>query len=122
MAVGQTITLTATPLKSVHAFRGVPVWEEITAVLETWQPDFLVVGMPYSSDGSKKEMAHLTEVFIKELEGRYGLVVRTVDERFTTQDAKRSLFEQGGYRALVKSDIDGWAAKIIVESGLKCFS
>ena len=48
--------------------------------------------------------------------GRYKLPVHRVDERLTTVEAKQQLFEQGGHRALTKSQIDSYSAKLIIES------
>lgn len=78
-----------------------------------------MVGMPFSLDGSEQSMTYAARRFIKELQQRYGLPVHMVDERFTTQEAKQQLFAKGGLRALEKTRVDSWAAKIILESGLK---
>jgi len=38
------------------------------------------------------------------------------DERLSTVEARASLFEQGGYRALGKGNVDAASAVVILES------
>jgi putative Holliday junction resolvase len=118
VAVGQTVTGTATPLPVVKAQAGEPNWHDVDDLMARWKPDALMVGMPFAKDGSEQEITRAAKKFCNQLHGRYGLKVYEIDERFTTKDARQSLFEQGGYRALDKYAVDGWSAKLIVESGL----
>ena len=119
VAVGQTVTCTATPLDTIRAEQGVPDWEKVTALFNCWRPNLIMVGMPFSLDGSEQCMTNLVHRFVGELTDRYHIPIETVDERFTTQEARQYLFERGGFRALKKSSVDGLSAKIIVESGFK---
>jgi putative Holliday junction resolvase len=38
-----------------------------------------------------------------------------VDERYTSVDARQQLFDEGGYKALKKSNVDSFAAKLMLE-------
>ena len=58
IAVGQTLTCTATPLETLRAVQDKPNWEGISRLVETWKPDALVVGLPYNMDDTE---AMLTE-------------------------------------------------------------
>ena len=118
VAVGQTVTGTANPLASLNARQGLPQWEKINALVAYWKPDAFIVGLPYALDGSEHNITRHARRFARELETRYPLPVHLVDERFTTLEARRDLFEQGGSRALSKGRIDGLSAKIITENGL----
>lgn len=51
VAVGQSLMGTARPLCALKARDGIPNWDEIDAVLKTWQPDYLVVGLPLDLNG-----------------------------------------------------------------------
>jgi putative Holliday junction resolvase len=119
VAVGQTVTGTANPLPSLKAAAGIPQWDKITALIEYWQPTVLMVGIPFALDGSEQAITRHTRRFIGALQQRYALPVHVVDERFTTKEAREHLFAEGGYRALDKASVDGWSAKLIVESGLR---
>lgn len=119
VAVGQTVTGTASPVKVVRANQGKPDWDDVSKLIAHWKPDALMVGMPFAKDGSEQGITRAAKKFCNQLHDRYRLKVYEIDERFTTKEARRDLFEQGGYRALDKSSVDEWSAKLIVESGLK---
>ncbi len=116
VAVGQTVTGTARPLKGIKAQDGIPNWDEIARLIQEWQPDKLVVGLPLNMDGSEQHVTRAARKFANRLNGRFGLETVTVDERLTTTDAKARLFEQGGYRALSKGAVDAQSAAVIIES------
>ncbi len=118
VAVGQTVTGTANPLVSLSAHQGVPQWPKIDDLIAYWKPDALIVGLPFAIDGSEHNITRAARRFANNLEEHYHLPIHLIDERFTTLEAKRDLFEQGGARALSKSRIDGRSAKIITENAL----
>ena len=117
VAVGQSITGSASPL-GVVANRETGVDQDaIAALIREWRPGLLVVGMPAHSDGSPSELQAPVEAFIEEL-ARYELPVETVDERYTSVEAERVLKEAraGGSRGRIsKEDIDSAAAVFIAE-------
>ncbi len=116
VAVGQTITGTASPLMGIKARDGIPNWDEIAALIKEWQPDKLVVGLPLNMDGTDQHVTRAARKFANRLFGRYGIETLTQDERLTTVDARARLFEDGGYRALKKDQVDALAAALILES------
>ncbi len=121
VAVGQTITGTAAPLNTVKAQDGVPDWQTLADLITLWRPHALIVGMPLHIDASEQAITHTANQFAQQLRNRFNLPVHRVDERYTTLAAKQLLYEQGGFRKLKKAQIDGWAAKLILESWLKQF-
>lgn len=106
VAVGQQITASATPLLSIKAVDGIPNWEEIAKLIQEWQPDLVVVGLPLNMDGTEQEMTHRARKFANRLNAKFGVKIFTQDERLTTTDAKARLFELGGYKALTKGQVD----------------
>ena len=116
VAVGQTLTGSASPLQAFKAQDGIPKWQEIESVLNEWQPDYLVVGLPLNMDGTEQELTARARKFANRLHGRFGVKVELCDERLTTTDAKARLFEAGGYKNLQKSKIDSMSACVILES------
>lgn len=120
VAVGQTVTGTANPLTSLKAHQGKPVWEEITALIAYWEPKKLLVGLPFGINGEETTITRAARSFAQHLKQYSQLPVHLIDERFTTLEARQSLFDQGGFRATIdKNKLDGFSAKIITESGLK---
>jgi putative holliday junction resolvase len=118
VAVGQAVTRTATPLAALKARDGVPDWALVTTLINNWQPHALVVGIPLNMDGTEQPVTVAARRFARKLGGRYRLPVHEVDERLTTVEARTQLFEQGGYKALDKTAVDSYAAKLMVEQWL----
>lgn len=115
VAVGQRVTETATPLTPVAARNGVPQWELVEKIIQTWKPRALVVGLPLNRDGTDQPLTKLVRIFIADLKKRTHLAVYEVDERLSTVEARSRLFDEGGYSALKKNSIDCVAAKVILE-------
>ncbi|WGL99008.1 Holliday junction resolvase RuvX [Arsenophonus sp. aPb] len=116
IAIGQEITTTARPLTALKAKDGKPNWLEIEKILQEWQPELAIVGLPLNMDGTEQPISNQARKFANRLHGRFGIQVTLHDERLTTIEARAQLFNQGGYRALNKSKIDSISAVIILES------
>ena len=117
VAVGQSVTGSASPL-AVIANRETGIdHDAIAALIREWRPARLVVGMPTHADGSDSDMLKPVLAFIDELR-RYELPISTVDERYTSVEAERTLKEAraAGTRGRIsKEDIDSAAAVFIAE-------
>jgi putative Holliday junction resolvase len=99
VAVGQTLTATASPLPAIKADNGTPDWEAITRLIDEWKPDACIVGLPLNMDGSASELSARAEKFSRQLNGRYNLPAFTVDERLSSREARdisRSNAEMSG--------------------------
>ena len=116
VAVGQEITGSASPLGSIKANDGIPIWDDLNRYLKEWQPDLVVVGLPLNMDGSEQQLTKDAKKFGNRIAGRFGLKVEFQDERLTTADAKEQLFSRGGYKNLKKDNIDAESARLIIES------
>ena len=114
VAVGQTLTGTATPLETLLAVKQKPDWTRITQLIEEWQPEALVVGLPLDVDDSETDATSPARRFSRQLEGRFGLKVHLADERFTSFEARDRL----GHKAKNVEDYDAVAAKLILETWL----
>lgn len=115
VAVGQSITATASPLPPLLAQNGQPDWGQVERLLAEWQPRRLVVGLPLDLDDSEQTLSVAARKFANRLHGRFGLAVDFVDERLSTKAARAELFELGGYKALQKKSVDSRAACLILE-------
>jgi len=116
IAVGQEITATANPVQAINARDGIPNWDSVGSIIEQWQPDLIVVGLPLNMDGTEQLLTFAAKKFANRLHSRYGIPVDTQDERLSTVDAKAQLFAQGGYKNLKKGNVDNLSAKLILES------
>ncbi len=86
VASGNILTRTASPQATISA-EGDARFEMIQARLKEWQPDALVVGVPFHPDGASHENTVRAQKFARQLRGRFGLPVFEVDERYSTTEA-----------------------------------
>jgi putative Holliday junction resolvase len=84
IAVGNSLLRQATPLNVIEAPTNDGKFAAISALLQEWQPDLAVVGLPLHPDGAEHEMSVRCRRFANQLHGRYGLPVVLVDERYTS--------------------------------------
>ena len=115
VAVGQTVTATATPLTTVRVRHRRPDWNRIASLVRSWEPDALVVGLPYTMEGAEQDSSRSARRFGNQLAGRFRLPVHWVDERLTTREARSRLVELGR----PEDDDDPVAAQLILESWLR---
>lgn len=109
IAVGQSLTGTATPIAVIRARDGIPDWDAIDALVREWSPRQFVVGLPINMDGSMSDMARAAAKFGRRLTGRYHLPHELADERLSSFEAR----EFGD-----DDNIDAVAAKLILETWL----
>jgi len=108
VAVGQTLTHSATPVDTVNFIRNKPDWEHIEKLIRQWNPDALVVGVPLSMDDKRQVMTDASEQFSRQLHGRFQLPVFNIDERLSSWEARDRLKDS--------YDIDAVAAQVILET------
>lgn len=114
VAVGQTLTGSASPLMAVRARGHAPDWEAIGRLVSEWMPEALVVGIPYDLDDREVPWAPRVHRFARQLEGRFRLPVHRVDERLTSREARHLL----GRAAASRETVDAVAASLILETWL----
>lgn len=115
VAVGQSVTGNAAPLPVLAARDGIPRWEQVAALIDEWQPQRLVVGLPLNMDGSESELAVRARKFASRLHGRFGRPVILWDERLSSFEAKGHLLDRGR-RDFRGSGVDSLSAVVILES------
>ncbi len=113
VASGQMITRTATPLCTLLARNNGPDWASISRLIDEWQPDALIVGLPLSLDGKETDMSAATRRFGNQLHGRYNLPVHWIQEQLSSHEAEQ---RQTGAGRHDKNELDSIAAQIILET------
>jgi putative Holliday junction resolvase len=89
VAVGNIITKTAEPLKIIQEKNQDERFKVIEQLINGWQPDLLVVGLPTHPDGEEHEMTQKAKRFGNQLKGRFQKEVVWVDERYTSVSVKK---------------------------------
>jgi len=108
VASGNSLTRTASPQATIAA-EGVARFALIQARIQEWQPDALVVGIPFHPDGASHDNTVRAQKFARQLRGRFRLHVFEVDERYSTTEAL----------ACGAKDADAASACIILEQFLR---
>ena len=103
-------------LAPIKAQDGIPHWHTLESLVAQWQAQAFVVGIPYNMDGSVSEMALRARKFANRMSARFDLPCYLVDERLSTQAAKREQLEAGGGSDWKKHGVDGIAVGLILQS------
>ncbi len=116
VAVGNTLTRRAHPLTTIEGERNDERFAAIAALVAEWQPGMLVVGLPTHADGSAHDMTLRAQRFARQLDGRFGLPVAMVDERWTTEAAQSAQDAAGAAGRKGRAVRDQVAAQLILQS------
>lgn len=116
VAIGQSLTGQGRPLSPLKANDGIPNWDQISHIVNEWQPDAFIIGLPLNMDGTENEMCQRARKFAKRLHGRYNRPYHMMDERLSSYEAKGHVIAQGGNRNFKENSVDGLAAQMILES------
>jgi putative Holliday junction resolvase len=108
VASGQSLTGTASPLDIIKANNGIPNWDEIGQLVQQWQPQLIVVGLPLNMDGTESELSLRAKKFARRIAANYSSAVGLMDERLTSREARELSSHDG--------QIDNVAAALILES------
>ena len=118
IASGQTITNTATPLVTLTQIEGNPDWDGIQQQIEQWQPDALIIGIPYQLDGTESAMTKASLHFADCLKKRFNLPVYEINEALSSYEAEDILKKTTKITQHNKHEVDKIAAAVIVQSWL----
>ena len=110
IAVGQTLTQTASAIKTITTTNRKIDWNSITILVKEWAPEIFVLGSPSLKSGREHTLALKIEKFSHRLTGRYQRPVEFIDERLSSRAALD--YEQEVDRA----GLDAVAAKLILET------
>ncbi|MED5617942.1 Holliday junction resolvase RuvX [Ideonella sp. BN130291] len=108
VASGNSLLKSASPLRTIAA-EGDARFNAIEKLIAEWQPDALVVGIPYHPDGAPHDNTRRAQRFARQLHGRFRLPVHEVDERYSTTEAIA-----GG-----AGDVDAASAAVILDQYLR---
>ena len=103
---------------TIHSRKAEVVLEELRKIVAQYKVEELVMGFPRNMDGSEGPRADLYREFADKVEEATGLKPVLWDERRTTIDAHRILFESGQNAKKRKKTVDAVAAALILEGYL----
>lgn len=123
VAVGQSITGSATALETLSTVNDKPDWKKIAQLIKQWQPTQIVVGDPLTMDDQPTDSTKAARRFAKDLEQYCTCPVALQDERMSSIEASEIVRQQRQSgerkRRQKKGDLDEIAAALIVQRWLQ---
>lgn len=87
-------------------------------VLEDWEPDVLVCGLPKTMAGEEGPQALHVRAVAEQIHQTCGIPLEFADERLSSSEAKRILREQGMTEKRMRGKVDMVAASLFLQTWL----
>ncbi len=121
LALTDPLGFTAQGLETIHhQGNDKIVLKRLEEILQTYEIDVFVIGMPVNMNGTKTERVEVTEKFIHKLKCKFPKIqIETIDERLTTVAAHRTMnfLEIDGRKK--KNIVDTISAVYILETYMR---
>ena len=87
-------------------------------VLEDWEPELLLCGLPYTLSGEEGPQAQRIRAVAADVAKKTQLPVEFADERLSSTEAKRNLREKGLSEKAMRGKVDMIAASLFLQAWL----
>ena len=93
IAITDELNITAQGLETIQRNHSDKIIvKRLDEILETYEVDTIVVGLPLNMDGTMSERAKITEKFVHKLKCKYNKIkIEVMDERLTTVAAHKTM-------------------------------
>ena len=118
VALSDPSQILATPLKTIIRLNDESAILEIINLVNQHGVTKLVVGLPYSLDGTIGQQAEKVLLFKENITAKTDIGIIMQDERLSSVMAEQKLGEACKKRGKLKSDMDAAAATVILQSYL----
>lgn len=108
----------ATPVCVLPAQEAVSLDSSFKRLLEDWEPELFVCGLPYTLDHKIGAQAQVVKACAEKISSASGIPHVFVDERLSSQEAKRNLREKGLSEREMRGKIDMIAASLFLQAWL----
>lgn len=88
------------------------------SLLEDWEPELLLCGLPYTLSGEEGPQAKRVRSFVADMSKTVDIPVEFADERLSSSEAKRSLREKGLSEKAMRGKVDMIAASLFLQAWL----
>ena len=121
IAITDALNITVQGLETIHhQGNDKIVLKRLEELLNEYEIDTLVIGMPINMNGSKAERVEKTENFIHKLKCKFNKVqIETIDERLTTVAAHKTMNFLNVDKKKKKNIVDTISAVYILETYMK---
>jgi putative Holliday junction resolvase len=118
VAVSDPSGTVATPLAVIDARKAAGDGRELSRLVEDYEAELLVAGLPLSLDGTEGPQAARVRAAAKRLSMLVSLPVEFTDERLSSAAARRTMTEAGVSDRNKRGSVDMVAAAIFLQSYL----
>ena len=118
VALSDPTEVLATPLTTIIRVTDDIALGEINRLAKKHDISRIIIGLPYSLDGSIGKQAEKVLFFTKLIEKETGIEIAMQDERLTSVSADQKLREAGKKGRKLKSGMDAAAASVILQAYL----
>lgn len=120
IAITDALNITAQGLETIQRNASDKVvLRRLDEILENYEVDTIVVGMPLNMNGTMSERAKITEEFVHKLKCKYNkMKIETIDERLTTVEAHKTMNFLEVNKNKKKNIVDTISAVYILETYL----
>ena len=118
VAVSDPSGTVATPLVVLDSARVMGDGRELVRLVDDYEVDRVVVGLPLSLDGSEGPQAARVRLAAKRLAGFLRVPIEFADERLSSAQASRSMAESGASAREQRGRVDMVAAALFLQSYL----
>ena len=118
VACSDALYMTAQGIETIRRTSWTKDFERLLQLINDYEVEEIVVGMPRNMNGTKGERAEKTEEFVERLKEVTTLPITYWDERLSTVMAERSLIAADVSRRKRKAVIDKMAAVVILQGYL----
>jgi putative Holliday junction resolvase len=118
IAISDELKMLAHPLEFIPAKPFDGFVDRLRTILREKEVELMLVGMPRNMDGSYGPAALKVQEFVSVLKNLFTVPIQTVDERLTSVQAQRFLYEAGVKTRDQKGKVDQMAATLILQGYL----
>ena len=121
LAITDALGITVQGLETIHHNNSdKQILKRLDEILQIYDIDTFVVGMPFNMNGSKTERVEKTEKFIHKLQCRFpNINIETIDERLTTVSAHKTMNDLNVNKYKKRNIVDTISAEYILEIFVK---
>lgn len=118
IAISDPLGITAQGLETIHhEGNDKKVLKRLEEIINEYQIDTIVIGMPFNMNGTSSERVEITEKFIHKLKCKFNKIkINTMDERLTTVAAHKTMNILNVNRKNKRNIVDTISAEYILET------
>lgn len=118
IAVSDATGIMASPVCVLPTSEVVASAKSFQRVLEDWEPDRFLFGLPLSLDGTEGAQAAHIRQLAADIQKKSGLPGDFADERLSSKEAKRELRQMGYDEKHMRGKVDMVAAAVFLQTWL----